>query len=463
MEKVISKLKTLSKTDLSFENLGLILSEFNFNSVNYKHLLPPAPIDGDYSRNILLMQPLECVILLWPPKAESAIHHHEGFWGYVAVLEGECDNIEYTLKDGILKESKAMRGVKGGIIPEQNGIIHKLINPSGTQPTITANFYYPPLKDFKGMKIFNLKERKIGILNEKAQSASWTEPKEHFEKTEENAFELESKNATHKIHPVIPKPLSKQIENMVSAYYSDQAHEYDHFDLRHNSRNTYTEKINSLIADDLRTSNITCVPERKEFQVSNLLTLACGTGRRAVDIREDSGLNYQITGIDLSEEMCTLSRKRGISTMHSSWLDVDLAEKQFDVCTFLYAFGHISTKKERKLALLKINRHLKPGASFYLDVFNVDDKNEWGPNAVKTFEKNNLQEHGYEKGDVFYRKMGGRQLAFLHYFTKYEICSLLEECGFQVAEIKHVGYVTKSGQMLENEDEGALFIKSVKR
>ena len=50
----------------------------------------------NYARNILLLDPFEVVVLHWPPGVESAIHHHEGFWGYVLCVEGEVENVEYT-------------------------------------------------------------------------------------------------------------------------------------------------------------------------------------------------------------------------------------------------------------------------------------------------------------------------------------------------------------------------------
>ena len=53
---------------------------------------------------------------------------------------------------------------------------------------------------------------------------------------------------------------------------------------------------------------------------------------------------------------------------------------------------------------------------------------------------------------------GGQATAFLHYFSENEITSLLEEAGMEVRDIHHVGYTVKPGDILENRDEGALFV-----
>ena len=67
---------------------------------------------GNYARNILLMDPFEVVVLHWPPGVESAIHHHEGFWGYVLCVEGEVENVEYTYDADAkeLRQKAAWRG-----------------------------------------------------------------------------------------------------------------------------------------------------------------------------------------------------------------------------------------------------------------------------------------------------------------------------------------------------------------
>ena len=51
-------------------------------------------------------------------------------------------------------------------------------------------------------------------------------------------------------------------------------------------------------------------------------------------------------------------------------------------------------------------------ADSIFDVFNVDNPNEWGPEALHLFEELELANEGYERGDLFYRRHGGDTVAF---------------------------------------------------
>ena len=457
MHSLINQLKSEFKsTTPTYNELGKLVRSLELDQLDYKKHLPDLPENGDYGRNIMLLDPLECVLLFWPPKCESAIHYHAGFWGYVMVAEGCCDNVEFKLEKGQLIETRTLRGLPGGILNEPDGTIHKICNPSETENLVTIHFYYPALDNLNNLAIYG-ENGTLGVLNEHAKAASFKEPQEHFKKLEHNAFEyipfINTKNAkSHHILPVIPKPNCEIINNMIGSYYSEQAQHYDLFDFNHPTRKKYTKKINALIHSAID----------KEKKIDSLLALACGTGRRAMNIKKDSLHNYHVVGVDLSSEMCKIAEERGIETITGSWLDVDLGERKFDACTFLYAFGHITTSEDRLKAIRKISTHLNPGGLLFFDVFNLFDKYEWGKNALKTYQDMNLNEWGYEEGDVFYKKTDGNEVAFLHYFKETEITSLLEDAGFVIDEILHVGYVHRSGEILDKQDEGSLFITARK-
>jgi hypothetical protein len=129
---------------------------------------------------------------------------------------------------------------------------------------------------------------------------------------------------------------------------------------------------------------------------------------------------------------------------------------------FLYAFGHIADRKNRVKSLKKINSYLKNGSPFYLDLFSLNNNNEWGPLTLNAFEENNLGKHGYEKGDVFYKKRGFIELAFLHYFEFNEIKTLLADAGFRIEWVKNIGYSKNPGQIVSSEREGNFLIKAIK-
>jgi hypothetical protein len=134
----------------------------------------------------------------------------------------------------------------------------------------------------------------------------------------------------------------------------------------------------------------------------------------------------------------------------------------FDSATFLYAFGHIANQKNRLKSLKKINSYLNDNCPLYLDLFSLNNKNEWGPYAINTFEENNLEKYGYERGDVFYRKSGFSELAFLHYFELSEIKSLLNDSGFEIQWVKYIGYSKNPGQIMKSETEGNFLVKAIK-
>lgn len=406
METIRQKLEIINSFRLeelqyeeAFNKVFDVLCEIDFSKID----LPEEENSGertDYSRDVIQLQPFECVVLRWPPKCESAIHLHKGFWGFVAVVQGNCQNVEYSLKNRELKLKRVTDGFPGAILKEPDGVIHKLVNPSDSE-AVTIHFYWPPLTSFDNMKIYDTVENRMAILNDKATAASWKLSKDCYHKVEENAFvyvdQDPNRGPSHRMRPLIPKPGIELIRNGLRDYYNEQAEQYDFFDLRHESRRSYTEKINELIAEDLKTNH---------SSIGNYLALACGTGRRSLKIKKHSSLDFKITGVDLSEEMVIKAKAKGIGALVGDWPDVQLHEK-FEAATFLYAFGHVENRERRLQSLIKIKEQLKSGAPFYLDGFNVNDKNEWGPSAVKTFEEQHLERFGYDRGEVFYTKSGG--------------------------------------------------------
>lgn len=451
MKKLLERIKNETPKNFDYEWLGEFVRSIDVSTLDYKAELPP--LEEGYSRNILCLEPFECVLLRWPPKTESAVHLHEGFWGYVICLEGSVENHDYSLTEGVMREQLVMKALKHGIVNEPDGTIHKICNCSQTDELVTLHFYYPALDTLDGLTLYNTETGTVGTLNEKAATASFDEPIEHFHTLEENAFSFDaSHNQSHRIYPIIPKPGSSEISSLISAYYAEQALEYDSFDLKHSSRRKYNDRINRLIATELA----------EMHPLDSLLDVACGTGRRTMEIKKLSGVNFKASGVDLSPEMCEVAVSRGMNAKATRWLEAELGDETFDAAIFLYAYGHIPTLEERRDALTKIFEHLRPGGCFFFDVFNAHDKNEWGPSAIRHFEKLNLDEFGYERGDVFYKKNGGQEVAFLHYCREEGILQLLESVGFVVDRLEHVGYVHKSGEILDKDSEGSLFIKAVK-
>lgn len=460
MRNLVEQIRQHTPADFDFDWLGRFVRGIDCSALDYATTVPEYDAgSGNYARNILLMDPFEVVVLHWPPGVESAIHHHEGFWGYVLCLEGEVENVEYTFdaERKELREKGALRVRAGGVLPEPDGTIHKIVNPSAESPLITVHFYAPALEDLDGMVLFDAEKGWRGELNATATTASFHQDEAGFRSLEKGAFTYipmsdAPGNSTHMLYPLIPKPDRGAIMSSISAYYAEQAELYDHLDDESEKRRLYTGSIDSIIAKDLRE----CDPKR-------MLHIGCGTGRRAVDIRQQSGLDYVLEGVDISSSMVQHAKERGVDARIGMWNECTVTPGAYDAIAFLYAFGHIPNRAERKRSLSKVYQALKPGGRFYFDVFNVENPHEWGPEAVRIFDELNLQEEGYECGDVFYKRHDGEAVAFLHYTTRERMEDLVASCGLRVVEVYRIGYVEQSGQALDLSESGGNLLLVVEK
>ena len=94
MDSLERKIKNNTK-EVTYESLLNFIKSLNLNEINYDSYVYEPETVGDYGRNILTLEPFECVLINWPPSVESAVHLHKGLFGYVCVLEGELDNVFY--------------------------------------------------------------------------------------------------------------------------------------------------------------------------------------------------------------------------------------------------------------------------------------------------------------------------------------------------------------------------------
>ena len=455
MRDLLEKIRKNTPAGFDYEWLGRCVRSIDCATLDLTGLVPDFDANaGNYARNILLMEPFEVVVLHWPPGVESAIHHHEGFWGYVLCVKGEVENVEYTYDEETreLRERGALCVKAGGVLPEPDGTIHKIVNPSSEHPLVTVHFYAPALEDLDGMVLFDAERCWRGELNEHATTASFHQDEKGFRSLEKEAFSFVPLsvipgNETHRLYPLIPKPSKGEIMDAISSYYAEQATSYDDLDGASLKRSRYTERIDQILAENLQAIQ----PER-------VLHIACGTGRRAWGIRDISQLDYTVDGIDISASMVEQARQRGIAGRIGIWNECGAESDSYDAVAFLYAFGHIPTDLERRESLEKVFAALRPGGRFYFDVFNLDNANEWGPDALRAFEELNLSEVGYELATCFTSGTTESRCPFLHYFTKAGIVEMVESCGFVVSDIHRIGYVQRSGECLGLEEEGGNFL-----
>lgn len=453
--QLAQQLEHFAPQPLNYESLCQWVESVDWDTLDWSSSLPTIDQSDDYARNIICLKPFEMVLLHWPPGVESAVHHHEGFWGTVVVLQGVLENITYSLDSETLKLKNVLRASKNGLVPEPDGTIHKIRNGSNSEPLVTLHFYYPALESLDGLVLYDLLDGSTFVCNEEAPTASTDLPENCYRTIESNSFSFEKTAPTSHIQcNIVPKPSADEIESMVSRYFNEHAHAYDELDHQIENRRAYTQSIDQRIA-----KGIGALSEKRSVQ--RVMHLACGTGRRAEAIQRETGLDYAMHGIDMSDHMVAQSKARGIEVVKgslrypSSWP----LQQDFDAVTLLYAYGHIPTRLGRQSAIQGAYDVLKPGGVFFFDAFDVEDENEWGPEALEQFAQQRLGMQGYEAGDLFYRRVNGKELAFLHYCRRENLHAMLEAAGFDHVEMSNIGYQESAGK---ESSTGKLFVAAFK-
>lgn len=262
--------------------------------------------------------------------------------------------------------------------------------------------------------------------------------------------------STHETVLFLPRPADDEASQMICEYYDEQADVYYENDQQIEHRLNYKKAINQIIADDIRSE----LPEIKQ-----MLAVACGSGDRAKCIREYTNLEYHITGVDTSPAMCQQAQKSDFKIFQADLSKTKVpTQHRYNAATFLYAFGHIPSHKRRLQVLRNIHAALETGAHFYMDVFNLEDTDEWRPHIQDLHQQWKLEEQDYELGNVFYQRVGGTAAAFLHYFKKEEIVDLLKTSGFMVGNIWRIDYCQTPGVILnDSENRGNWLVKAVKK
>lgn len=442
-QELLRRAEAFTRGVPSMEQLGDWVFDQDWPQLAWQAALPAWEEGEAYSRNILALEPFEVALLRWKPGACSAVHLHEGFWGFVVCLSGQLEHHGFRYDTGKLTLEDRVVAFAGGVLAEPDGTIHRLVNGSAEEPLITLHLYAPALADLGGLKLFDVERGDVFTLAASAPAAVLDLAPDQYESIERNAFTLEEQEVrtTHRITPVVPKPKSSQVKELLSDYYRAQAQDYDRLDQADARRREYTQGVNACIAEHLQALN-------QAEPIHRVLDVGCGTGRRACEIRALSGLNYRMLGTDLSPEMRVIAEKRGLE-MHEGFGEGTSGWGQLDAITFLYAFSHLVTASERQETLMKLRSALRPGGMLFIDVFNREDPHEWGPQLVEDFDSWYLGQQGYDAGDVFYSRTGSKELAFLHYTNEQEMAELLESAGFTQIECMRIGYAHKPGQEVE--------------
>lgn len=128
-----------------------------------------------YSRLRLMTEPYEILMMVWSPQGETSIHKHVNFGGALVVLQGSLVEMKYGVDSGriTLTDEKLLQ--EGACELEKLDAIHMVKNPSLDSYAVSLHIYFPTMDSLTAMEIYDLESNLVGVLNERAKTASWKE------------------------------------------------------------------------------------------------------------------------------------------------------------------------------------------------------------------------------------------------------------------------------------------------
>lgn len=192
MKQVLQVLNELKEGAIDPNAVMNALSSIDFKSISYDEYLDGCNLD-EYNCIKMNNSPMQVFLTTWPPQFFFPIHQHKNFWGYVVPLQGIVAETVYGYaarkKKVYLHPTKTHKPFD--IIYEPFNVIHKLQNTSPLESTISLHIYYPPFYNYDGTMIFDAQNRRLAVLNEKAESLSWELPADQYKKIVEDAYSVE--------------------------------------------------------------------------------------------------------------------------------------------------------------------------------------------------------------------------------------------------------------------------------
>ncbi len=202
---------------------------------------------------------------------------------------------------------------------------------------------------------------------------------------------------------------------------------------------------------------------------ARLLELACGSGRVALPLLK---AGFQVTGLDLSEEMLRLARQKLTrldeqTAGRSQFVQGDmrdltaaLGQQEYDlIFVAINSFQHLMTQADQLACLKSARQHLAPAGLFIIDVMNPEQKEHYPADGRLEFNglTYNPQRHSTVYSFLSTLAQPAEQLRHYHYFFdetladgtvkrtatkltlryiyRYELQLLLQQAGFAIDEL----------------------------
>ena len=171
----------------------------------------------------------------------------------------------------------------------------------------------------------------------------------------------------------------------------------------------------------------------KAGKPTNVLVVGCGTGMELITFGKQMP-NWQITGVDPSEEMIKISRavldSYGLSdrvTLHQGYVEDLPEEEMYDSATLIFVMRFLPTERQRLSILRNIARRLRPGAKLIIVDQYGDPSQEYFQNMTSAWR--NFMKLGGLSSDLVMKIMA--QAIEQNFFTESGIQKLLTEAGFR--------------------------------
>jgi SAM-dependent methyltransferase len=116
-----------------------------------------------------------------------------------------------------------------------------------------------------------------------------------------------------------------------------------------------------------------CIREFGSRPTRDVLELACGTGRHALELER---LGYNVTATDRSPDMLEIARRsargRNVDLVLAEMRQLDLPRKNFDAAVCLFdSIGYLKTSDAIASALTRTRDHLRQGAVFIFEFWHA--------------------------------------------------------------------------------------------
>ena len=131
-----------------------------------------------------------------------------------------------------------------------------------------------------------------------------------------------------------------------------------------------------------------CIREFSSTPVRDVLELACGTGRHALELEK---FGYNITATDRSSDMLQVARQRAakrnskIQFIAADMQQLQLEKKDWDAAVCLFdSIGYLKTNEAITAALTAIRDHLRAGGLFIFEFWHAPAMlSEYSPQRIR--------------------------------------------------------------------------------